>query len=127
MQSGLGAALRKLRQRRTLSIREIGRLAEIDHAYIYRLEEGEKSSPSPELLTTLLSVLKANPRESAMVKWLVAHGDTWDQLVEYCLDDPSVTMEEFTMAAGVRHRGNARPTPAVLIERVRRAINAGDE
>jgi transcriptional regulator with XRE-family HTH domain len=110
-----------------LSIRELGRLADIDHAYIYRLEQGEKTSPSPELITTLLPVLKANPRESAMVKWLVDHSDTWDQLVAFYLDDPSVTMEEFTMAAGVRHRGNTRPTPDVLIERVRRALNAGDE
>lgn len=127
MQSGLGAALRKLRDRRTLSIRELGRLTDIDHAYIYRLEQGEKTSPSPELIATLLSVLKANPRDSAMVKWLVDHSDTWDELVEYCLDDPSVTMEEFTMAAGVRHRGNARPTPGVLIDRVRRALSGGDE
>lgn len=127
MQTGLGVALRKLRDRRTLSIRELGRLAKIDHAYIYRLELGDKTSPSPERIARLLSVLKANARDSAMVKWLVEHSDTWDELVEYCLDDPSVTIEEFTMAAGVRHRGNARPTPAVLIERVRRALSAGDE
>jgi HTH-type transcriptional regulator, competence development regulator len=127
MQSGLGAALRKLRERRTLSIRELGRLTDIDHAYIYRLEQGEKTSPSLELIATLLSVLKANPRDSAMVKWLVEHSDTWDELVEHCLDDPSVTVEEFTMAAGVRHRGTVRPTPGVLIERVRRALGAGDE
>jgi len=111
MQSALGAALRWLRERRTLSIRELGRLADIDHAYIYRLEQGEKTSPSPELISTMLSALKANPRDSAMVKWLVEHGDAWDELVEYCLDDPSVSIEEFTMAAGVRHRGNTRPTP----------------
>lgn len=127
MQSGLGVALRKLRDRRTLSIRELGRLSGIDHAYIYRLELGEKTSPSPERIAKLLSVLKANARDSAMVKWLVEHSDAWDGLVEYCLDDPGVTVEEFTMAAGVRHRGNARPTPAVLIERVRRALSAGDE
>ncbi len=127
MQSGLGVALRKLRDRRTLSIRELGRLATIDHAYIYRLELGDRTSPSPERIARLLSVLKANVRDTAMVKWLVEHSDTWDDLVEYCLDDPSVTIEEFTMAAGVRHRGNARPTPAVLIEQVRRALSAGGE
>ena len=123
MQSGLGTALRKLRDRRTLSIRELGKLAEIDHAYIYRLEQGEKTSPSPELMAKLLSVLKTSARDSAIVKWLVEHAETWDELVEHTLDDPSVTIEEFTMAAGARHRGNARPTPSVLIERVRRALS----
>ncbi len=126
MRSGLGAALRKLRERRTLSIRELGRLAEIDHAYIYRLEGGEKSSPSPEIVATLLSHLKASAREAAMVKWLVEHTDTSADLVEHCLDDQTVTIEEFTMAAGVRHRGNARPAPADLIDRVRRALSDGD-
>lgn len=124
MQSGLGVALRRLRERRTLSIREFGRLSEIDHAYIYRLEMGEKSSPSSELVATLLSVLKTSARDAAIVKWLVHHHDAWPELVEYVLDDPSVTIDEFTMAAGVRHRGNARPTPAILIERVRRAVGA---
>jgi transcriptional regulator with XRE-family HTH domain len=109
-----------------LSIRELGRLADIDHAYIYRIEQGEKTSPSQELVSKLLSHLKANARDAAVVKWLVEHTDAWDKLVEQVLDDPSVTLEEFTMAASVRHRGNARPTPAVLIERVRRALRATD-
>jgi transcriptional regulator with XRE-family HTH domain len=127
MESALGVALRALRERRTLSIREVGRLADVDHAYIYRLEQGEKSSPSPELVTTLLTVLKANARDAAIVRWLVDHADTWNELVQYCLEDPTVTMEEFTMAAGARHRATTRPAPAVLIERVRRALRAMDE
>ena len=124
---GLGIALRKLRERRTLSIRELARLTEIDHAYIYRLEQGEKTSPSPELMASLLASLKPAPRDSEIVKWLVDHGDTRDDLVDHCLDDPNVTLEEFTMAAGARHRGTVRPTPAELIERVRRALNPTDE
>lgn len=119
----LGTALRKLRERRTLSIRELARLTEVDHAYIYRLEQGEKTSPSPELLTSLLATLKPSHRDGEIVKWLVDHGDTRDDLVEHCFNDTSVTLEEFTMAAGARHRGNARPNPAELIERVRRALN----
>lgn len=126
MQSGLGVALRRLRERRTLSIRELGRLSEIDHAYIYRLEMGEKSSPSSTLISALLSVLKANARDAAIVKWLADHPDAWTELVEFALDDPHVTLEEFTMAAGVRHRGNARPTAATLIERVRGALRAAE-
>lgn len=119
---GLGTALRKLRERRTLSIRELARLTEVDHAYIYRLEQGEKTSPSPEMLAALLSSLKPSTRDAEIVKWLVEHGDTRDDLVEHCLDDSSVSVDEFTMAAGARHRGNTRPTPAELIERVRRVL-----
>ncbi len=124
IQSGLGAALRKLRDRRTLSTRELGKLSEIDHAYIHRLESGEKTSPSPELIQKLISVLKVNERDAMIVKWLVEHSNTDESLIEYVLDTPDVQIEEFTMAAGVRHRGTGRPDPAVLIERVRRALSA---
>jgi transcriptional regulator with XRE-family HTH domain len=122
--TGLGAALRKLRDRRTLSTREIGKLAEIDHAYIHRLETGDKTSPSPEIVQKLLTVLKTNERDSDIVKWLVEYSEADPSLVEYTLDTPNVSLEEFTMAAGIRYRGTARPDPATLIERVRRALEA---
>ena len=125
--SGLGAALKKLRERRTLSIREVGKLSEIDHAYVHRLETGEKTSPSLELLQKLLGVLKANDRDSGMVKWLTDHPAADPTLVEYVLDHPDIELMVFTVAAGARHRGPTRPDPAVLIERVRRALTDTDE
>ena len=125
--TGLGAALRKLRDRRTLSIREVGKLAEIDHAYIHRLESGEKANPSQELVGKLLKVLKTNERDGAIIKWLVDYPEANPELVEFVLDDPGVEFDVFTMAAGARHRGNVRPDPATLIERVRRALSATDD
>ncbi len=126
-QSGLGAALRKLRDRRGLSTRELGKLTEIDHAYIHRLETGEKSSPSDELTQRLLNALKPGERDARIVKWLVEHPDTGPELVEYTLDHPEIDLDIFTIAAGTRHRGAARPEPAVLLERVRRAWEAAQE
>ncbi|MHB0991991.1 MAG: helix-turn-helix domain-containing protein [Burkholderiales bacterium] len=120
--SGLGVALRKLRERRTLSLREMSQLSSVDHAYVHRLETGEKTSPSEELVEKLIKVLKPTERETGMIKWLVEHPDTDTDLVSFVLDDENVDLEIFTMAAGVRHRGNARPDPATLIARVRRAL-----
>jgi transcriptional regulator with XRE-family HTH domain len=125
--TGLGASLRKLRERRTLSVREVAKLADIDHAYIHRLESGEKTSPSQELIGKLLKALKANERDAAIVRWLVDHADANSELVEFVLDNPSIELHVFTVAAGARHRGGARPDPATLIERVTRALNAADE
>ncbi len=121
-QSGLGVALRKLRERRTLSLREMSQLSDIDHAYVYRLETGEKTSPSAELVGKLFKVLKPTDRDAAIVRWLVDHPETDPELVSYVLDDDSIDIEPFTMAASVRHRGNVRPDPATLIARVRRAL-----
>ncbi|GAB1414108.1 MAG: helix-turn-helix domain-containing protein [Anaerolineae bacterium] len=125
--TGLGVALRKLRERRSLSVREVGKLSEIDHAYVHRLETGEKTSPSQELIGKLLKVLKVNERDTTIVKWLADHPDTNPELVEYVLDDPSIEALIFTVAGGARYRGGARPDPATLIARVKRALNADDE
>lgn len=125
--TGLGTALRKLRDRRTLSVREVGKLSEIDHAYIHRLESGEKTSPSKELVGKLLKVLKANERDAAIVNWLSEHPDANPDLVAFVLDDPVIDLDVFTMAAGARHRGGARPDPATLIQRVMRALETDDE
>ena len=116
---GLGTALRYLRDRRTLSLREISQLSGVDHAYIHRLEKGEKSRPTDGTLDKILRVLRAGPREAAIVRWLVSHPDSDPRVVEFALNDPSITMELFSAAASVVHRGSRRPDPATLFERIR--------
>jgi transcriptional regulator with XRE-family HTH domain len=110
-----------------LSVREIGKLSDVDHAYVHRLESGEKTNPSPDLLSKLLKALKSNERDTAIVRWLTEHPDTNPELVEFVLEDPGIGIDVFTVAAGARHRGGARPDPATLIERVRRALDADDD
>jgi transcriptional regulator with XRE-family HTH domain len=126
-QTGLGTALRTLRERRTLSLRELSQLSTVDHAYVHRLETGEKTSPSPELIGKLLKVLKPTEREADIVKWLVNHADADAMLVDYVLADESIGPDVFMAAAGVRHRGTTRPDPATLIGRIRRAFEEDDE
>jgi HTH-type transcriptional regulator, competence development regulator len=120
--TGLGVALRKLRERRKLSLREVSTLAGVDHAYIHRLESGEKVNPSDDLLRKLRRVLKPTERDAAIVEWLALHPDADSHLVEFVLDDANVSFDIFTAAAGVRYRGPTRPDPATLIARVKRAF-----
>ncbi|MCW5222001.1 XRE family transcriptional regulator [Verminephrobacter aporrectodeae subsp. tuberculatae] len=126
-QTGLGVALKTLRERRTLSLREIGQLSSVDHAYVHRLESGEKANPSPDLVEKLLRVLKPVERDAALVMWLVDHAEADPRLVEFVLNDPSITIDIFSAAAGVRHRGNVRPDPATLIARIQRAFEDEDD
>lgn len=126
-QTGLGVAIKMLRERRTLSLREFGQLSSVDHAYVYRLETGEKTNPSQEMIERLLKVLKPSERDAVVITWLVDHADTDPSLVEFVLQDPSIGIDVFTMAAGVRHRGNVRPDPATLIARIKRALEDDDE
>ncbi|KLB48363.1 helix-turn-helix domain-containing protein, partial [Xanthomonas euvesicatoria] len=104
-QTGLGVALKTLRERRTLSLREVGQLASVDHAYVHRLESGDKTSPSQDLLGKLVKVLKPSARDAEIVNWLAMHEDADPLLVEFVLKDESVELDIFTAAAGVRHRG----------------------
>lgn len=127
VQSGLGVALRTLRERRTLSLREMSQLASVDHAYVHRLETGEKTNPSQELIGKLLKVLKPGERDAALIKWLVDHPEADPALVEFVLGDHSIDVDVFTAAAGIRHRGTARPDPATLIARIKRAFDEYDE
>jgi len=126
-QTGLGVAIKTLRERRTLSLRETAQLSSVDHAYVHRLETGEKTNPSLNLIEKLIKVLKPSERDAVLVTWLVDHADTDPSLVEFVLQDPSVSIDVFTAAAGVRHRGNARPDPATLIARIKRAFEDDDE
>lgn len=126
-QTGLGVALRTLRERRTLSLREMSQLSTVDHAYVHRLETGEKTSPSPELVNKLVKVLKPTERDVEIIKWLVDHPDADPALVEFVMADASVSSDVFAAAAGVRHRGTARPDPATLIARIKRAFEDDNE
>ena len=120
---GLGFLLQHLRERRGLSLRELGQLAQTDHAYIYRLEQGEKGAPSEDVLLRLIRALKAERREAEMLRFLVAHPETAQDLVVEVLNDPTVRYEEFTAAAGAAFRGNARPNYAQLLARVRKILS----
>lgn len=119
-QSGLGLLLRSLRETRDLSSRELGQLADIDHTYLYRLETGEKQSPSEELLTRLLRVLKAKPREIEMAKFMM-NNEVNPDWVEHVLKT-DMTAEMFEMGASMRHRGGARPDMKTIEMRVRKAL-----
>lgn len=124
--TGLGAALKLLRDRRTLSLREVSQLSTVDHAYVHRLECGEKINPSRETLGKLLRVLKPDEREAQIVTWLVEHAEASPELVEAALADATIDIDVFTAAAGMRHRGSARPDPATLFARVKRYLSDED-
>lgn len=122
----LGEALRFCRERRELSLREAGQLADVDHAYIHRLETGQKESPSTEVLERLIKVLKPSARDADILAYLLDHPSGDASLVRYVLENPSVPIETFEVAYGVRHRGATRPEPRVLIERAQKVIDADD-
>jgi transcriptional regulator with XRE-family HTH domain len=125
-QSALGFLLQTLREKRGLSLRELGQLSDVDHAYIYRLETGDKEAPSEEVLSKLIRALKPGKREAEMLRYIAEHTDTDEGLVAYVLGDGSVSFDIFTAAAGAVYRGNVRPEYPKLIEKIRRILGEED-
>jgi transcriptional regulator with XRE-family HTH domain len=125
-ESALGFLIRFLREQRGLSLREMGRLAGVDHAYIHRLETGTKEAPSAEVLAKLTKALKAAKRESEMLLYLVAHPETPAGLVAEVVKDPTVSFEVFAGAVSMSFRGS-RPNFQEIIRRVRRILEEEEE
>ena len=125
-QTALGFLLQNLREERRLSLRELAQLADIDHAYIYRLETGAKESPSDDVLNKLIRALKVPKRETEMLRYLTAHANADPGFVAHVRQAASVTFDEFASAAGMVFRGAGRPDYATRIERVRRILREED-
>jgi transcriptional regulator with XRE-family HTH domain len=123
-QPALGFLLQSLREQRGLSLRELAQLADVDHAYIYRLETGDKESPSEEVLAKLIRALKVGKREADMLRYLAQHTETDAALVAHVLKEPTVTYEIFASVASAVFRGTGRPDYPKLIERVRKILDA---
>jgi len=121
-EAALGFLLRNLREERGLSLRELAQLADVDHAYVHRLETGAKESPSEEVLSKLIRALKAPKREADMVRYLAAHSDADAGFVAHVRQDATVTFDEFASVAGMAFRGTNRPDYATRIERIRRIL-----
>ena len=103
--TSFGDFVRYLRERRDLSLRELGRLADIDHAYIHRLESGEKESPSDEIVSALRRALKVSPTEAALLSGLRARAAP-SSLVELLLGPEGESYTDlFDAALSMSFRG----------------------
>lgn len=118
--TGLGVLLRFLRENRQFSLRELGTLAEVDHAYIHRLEAGGKSDPSEDVLGRLLRSLKANPNQVALAQWLRDMPAADPSIIEVAVSDASYPLDVIKMAAVAAYRGTGRASAKERLERARR-------
>lgn len=120
-ESAFGVALRELREIRQLSLRDLGALAEVDHAYIAKIERGDKEPPPEETFARLIRHLKATAHQIAVLRFLRTSNSVDPALALHALTNTEATPEILAIAATVVHRGAARPSPAELIVRAQRA------
>jgi len=112
-----------LREGRSLSLREASQLSGLDHAYVHRLETGEKEAPSDDALARLFKALKPTKRQEHILRFLVGRDVVVDLVDASIVDDPDLVPEDFESAAQMRFRGK-QPTGTAewrnAIEKVRK-------
>jgi transcriptional regulator with XRE-family HTH domain len=101
---GFGAALSYFREERTLSLRELGTLSGVDHAYIHRLEGGDKAAPSAEILEKLVRALKLTPPKRQLLDLVRQSGPIHAALFSIALTHPE-HMPGVQVAASMNFRG----------------------
>lgn len=121
-ESALGGWLKRLRADRGWSLREVAQRADIDHAYVYRLETGAKESPSSEVIDNLIVALTPSPRDAEILHFLAAHPTVDPGLAEFARENTSVSPQEFHMLTTVVNRG-ARADYATSLVRIRKFMS----
>lgn len=101
---GFGGFLERLRTEKGLSFRQLGQLADIDHAYVHRLETGEKADPSDDIVNGLIRGLRPGERKARILRLLVGQSVDED-LLDEVLENTEVAIEDFESAAKMRSRG----------------------
>ena len=104
-----GYALRKFRENRNLSLREFGKLCEIDHAYIHRLEKDEKTAPSEQVIESFIRALKLTPRRARLLRLLVGKTVN-EQLVDVFIEDEYRPLDLLEPAHQMSFRGKRPET-----------------
>lgn len=121
--SAFGTVLQRLRDARGLTLREVSQLAGLDHAYVYRLETGEKGAPSDDALAGLVRALKPTKRQERLLRFLVGRNVAVGLVDASIVDEPAVALEDFESTAQMSFRGKAPSTAAEwrnMIDRVKK-------
>jgi transcriptional regulator with XRE-family HTH domain len=100
-----GDALKKFREERGLSLRELDKLSEVNYAYIQRLESNDRISPSPEKIDALFSALKLSAQRKEILRYLLVSPPVPDALFGAIVQEPSISADAFVVAARMSFRG----------------------
>ena len=118
-ESAFGNWLKGLREERDLSLRDVAQRAEVDHAYVYRLETGAKESPSGEVVEKLVAGLTPSQRDVDILRFLAVQTNVDPELANFARKDGTVSFDEFRMLTTAVNRG-ARVDYSVSLARIRR-------
>lgn len=115
----LSGFLTAMRERAELSLRALqDRADDLSHTYIYRLEKGDRDSPSPEVQQRLSAALRLNEREQQVLELLVQQ-PVDDALYRIMMADHTIPWEDLRDVARLSFRGERPTTEDAWMKRIR--------
>lgn len=117
----LAGFIKQERGEKELSFRDLDRASELDHAYIWRLEKGTKTSPSEASLEKLAGALGLDDRQRDVL-YLLAEQSVDDALFNIMLSRRDIEWNLLRDVSRVSNRGKRQTTEESwlkLIERMR--------
>ncbi|EIU7167001.1 TPA: helix-turn-helix domain-containing protein [Pseudomonas aeruginosa] len=108
-----------MRERKELSFRDLEKRAgDLDHAYIWRLEKGDRVAPSEDVVARLSQALELDDRECDVFKLLAKSITVEDSLYHLMLSRMDIPWEDFEDVATMSFRGERPNTEEAWLKRI---------
>ena len=108
-----------MRERKELSFRDLERRAgDLDHAYIWRLEKGDRAAPSDDVVARLSHAFELDDRENEVFRLLAKSVTIDDALYRLMLSRLDIPWEDFEDVATMSFRGERPNTEEAWLKRI---------
>lgn len=115
----LAGFIASMRERKELSFRDLEKRAgDLDHAYIWRLEKGDRAAPSEDVVVRLSHALELDNRESDVFRLLAKSVTIENALYLLMLERKDIPWEDFEDVATMSFRGERPDTKEAWIKRI---------
>lgn len=115
----LAGFIATMRERKELSFRDLERRAgDLDHAYIWRLEKGDRAAPSDDVVTRLSHAFELDDRENEVFRLLAKSVTIDDALYRLMLSRLDIPWEDFEDVATMSFRGEHPNTEEAWLKRI---------
>lgn len=115
----LAGFIATMRERKELSFRDLERRAgDLDHAYIWRLEKGDRAAPSMEVVDRLSHALELDEREVEVFKLLARSVTVEDSLYRLMVSRADIPWVDFEDVATMSFRGERPNTEDAWLKRI---------
>ena len=115
----LAGFIATMRERKELSFRDLEKRAgDLDHAYIWRLEKGDRAAPSDEVVARLGHALELDDREGEVFRLLAKSVTVDNALYDLMVSRVDIPWDVLEDVASMSFRGERPTTEEAWLKRI---------